>query len=63
MEAAFKRANHLGVPQVVRVSKPSYVVCGIPYTSAESGCVHVKTAESGLHCTVFNCRVLVGGKQ
>ena len=63
MEAALKYANQLGVPQVVMVSETSYVVCGIPDTSAESGFVHVKTAESRLHCTVSNCRVLVGGKQ
>lgn len=63
MEAALKYADHLGVPQVVRVSEMSYVVCGIPDTYAESGFVHVKTVESRLHCTVSNCHVLVGGKQ
>lgn len=63
MEAALKYADHLGVPQVVRVSEMSYVVCGIPDTYAESGFVHVKTVESRLHCTVSNWHVLVGGKQ
>lgn len=43
MEAALKYADHLGVPQVVRVSETSYVVCGIPDTYAESGFVHVQT--------------------
>ena len=56
-------AKQLGVPQVIRVSGSSYVVCGIPDTSATTGFVHVKSHNHTLLCSVKNCRIFSGGKQ
>ena len=48
MEAVLKYADHLGVPQVVRVSEMSYVVCGIPDTYVT---LHGKTGKKAVSYT------------
>ena len=56
-------AKQLGVPQVIRVSGSSYVVCGIRDTSATTGFVHVKSDNDTLLCSVKHCWIFSGGKQ
>ena len=63
MTDAADYAKQLGVPQVIRVSGSSYMVCGIPDTSATTGFVHVKSHNDTLLCSVKHCRIFSGGKQ
>ena len=63
MTDAADYAKQLGVPQVIRVSESSYVVCGIPDTSATTGFVHIKNHNDTLLCSVKHCRIFSGGKQ
>ena len=60
MTDAADYAKQLGVPKVIRVSESSYVVCGIPDTSARTGFVHVNDT---LLCSVKHCQIFSGGKQ
>ena len=52
MTDAADYAKPLGVAQVIRVSESSYVVCGIPDTSATTGFVHVKNHNDTSLCSV-----------
>ena len=63
MTDAADYAKQLGVAQVIRVSESSYVVCGIPDTSATTGFVPVKNHNDTLQCSVKHCRIFSGGKQ
>ena len=63
MTDAADYAKQLGVPQVIRVSGSSYVVCGIPDTSATTGFVHVKSHNDTLLCSMKHCQIFSGGKQ
>ena len=63
MTDAADYAKQLSVAQVTRVSESSYVVCGIPDTSARTGFVHVKNHNDTLLCSVKHCRIFSGGKQ
>ena len=63
MTDAADYAKQLGVAQVIRVLESSYVVCGIPDTSATTGFVHVKNHNDTLLCSVKHCRIFSGGKQ
>ena len=63
MTDAADYAKQLGVAQVIRVSESSYVVCGIPDTSATTGFVPVKNHNDTLLCSVKHCRIFSGGKQ
>ena len=63
MTDAADYAKQLGVAQVIRVSESSYVVCGIPDTSATTGFVHVKSHNDTLLCSVKHCQIFSGGKQ
>ena len=56
-------AKQLGVAQVIQVPESSYVVCGIPDTSATTGFVHVKNHNDTMLCSVKHCRIFSGGKQ
>ena len=63
MTDAADYGKQLGVAQVIRVSESSYVVCGIPDTSATTGFVHVKNHNDTLLCSVKHCRIFSDGKQ